>query len=302
MRSRLTAVYLGVAAACAAILLLGATASQAATGGLVYKVSKLRPLPAGEQASAKANCPNDTSVVGGGLQISEGNTATGMHSSFPFDDGDANAKPDDGWQSIANSRSAADKSLLAFAVCSKIGRFSYVVGGPQFGPDNSKIAAQAPCPAGQSVAGGGLALTQGGAETLYSAAGTHPIDLPSDADSITDDGWGAEAINSSGIGQAVTAYAICAKTGSYRYDEVERDAPAGAQTETRARCPKLASLTAGGVEARSIAGGNEVAAALPVDGGDSDMVPDDRWLGAINNNTLVNGTELWVYAVCRKLT
>src|SRR5215208_4897989 len=156
MLSRLTAVYLGVAAACAAILLLGATASQAATGGLVYKVSKLRPLPAGEQASAKANCPNDTSVVGGGLEIGEANTATGMQSSYPFDDGDANSKPEDGWMAVANSRSAGDKSMLAFAVCSKTGKFRYV--SPLLEPvaNNAQAAVDAPCPADRSVAGGGV--------------------------------------------------------------------------------------------------------------------------------------------------
>lgn len=279
------------------MLFTSVSESQAATSGLVYRISKLKPLPAGKQAAAVASCPQDTSVVGGGLEIGESNTATGMQSSYPVDGGDADATPDDGWRAVANSRSAGDKSLLAFAVCSKTGQYRYVARLKEPVANNSRAQVDAPCPPGRSLAGGGVKLSYGGASTLYTVGATLPFDTTADG---TPDAWRAVANNQSGINQDLTAYAICARTGSYRYANVKVNAPPGAQTERRTPCPRQASVTAGGVAARTSDLRPEVAASLPFDG-DGDMVLGDRWLGAINNNGTAP-VELRVYAICRKHT
>jgi hypothetical protein len=289
------AALLGLAAACLVALFPGG--SQAATGGLVYPVSKLKPLPAGKQATASAVCPKDTSVVGGGIEIDGANTATGMQSSYPFDGGDADLVPDDGWRGIANSRSAGDKSMLSFAVCSQTGRYRYITRVKDPVANNSQAQVEAPCPPGRLVAGGGVKLSFGGSNTTsYIAAGTVPYDLTGNG---TMDGWRAVANNQSGINQDLTAYAICASTGTYRYPLTQVNVASGQRT-VDAHCPRQFSVTAGGVQANTLDLRAEVAASLPFDGGDADMVRDDWWRGAINNNSPFNA-ELRTYAVCRKI-
>jgi hypothetical protein len=294
----------GRALGCGAIVLaaIGVCVSpaNAATGGLVYKVSNQKLLPSRVQATAKANCPNDTSVTGGGLTIIGGNTATGIASSYPFDDGDANSKPDDGWIGVANSRSAGDKAMRTYAICSKTGRYSYVR-DTTLVVDHAQNSLMAPCEEGQSVTGGGLTLS--GTSTVYAATATRPFD-GGDADADEDDGWLAAVYNDSNSPQTVRAYAVCARSGTYQYSRFgPLAAPNGQQQATYLPCAGTSHVVGGGAEV--LPGGAvdskglEVAAALPYDTGvDADAAPDDGWYAAGNNNSGV-GAGFANYAICR---
>lgn len=74
-----------------------AAPANAAKHSLTHGHSELKKLPAGK-------------IVGA-------NTATGIHSSYPVDDGDRGHKPDDGWLTHVNNNAGVPLDFTTFAVC-----------------------------------------------------------------------------------------------------------------------------------------------------------------------------------------
>jgi hypothetical protein len=279
-------VRLGTLLVTAALLAL-ATAAPADAAKLKYVISKQKPLPAGEVAFVKAKCPNDTKVTGGGIAILGGNTATAVRSSAPIDDGDGDEKPDDGWIGVALSRSAGNKEIVVVAVCSRSGRFSYVVQEGLMGP--GRQSAFAGCPAGEPLAGGGLELFT--IENPMNEGLAAASLLPSES------GFSAAGNNLTEDFAFIRVVAICANSGSYEYVEAEDTAPDGANFGVAAACPNGTKVTSGGVHPDSASTSVEVARAMPYqDGG---QVPDDGWQGTINNNNTGGEVDFSTWAVCR---
>ena len=272
----------------AAALLALVMAPPADGAKLKYVTSKHKPLPAGKVAFVKAKCPNAAKVVGGGIAIIGGNTATAVRSSAPIDGGDGDDKPDDGWVGAAISRSAGDKEIVTVAACSRKGRFSYVEQTGLLGPGRSSDTFVG-CPVGEPLAGGGAELfTMEGAPNEGLAAASL---LPSEA------GFSASANNLTEALGFMRVVAICANSGSYEYVEREETAIDGAQSGVAAPCPNGTKVTSGGVHPDSASISVEIARVTPFqDGG---RAPDDGWQGTINNNNTGGDVDFSTWAVCR---
>ncbi len=267
-------------------------AANAAKHGLMHRHSELKKLPAGKIVGATAHCPDGSSVVGGGLLIQGANTATGIHSSYPVDDGDRGHKPDDGWRGVANSRSAGDKKLMVDAVCSSRGHFSYEL-GLAGAPDGDQGGGYALCDPGDQVAGGGVELSKGNASLAVAAS--YPLDI--DVNTVPDDGWYGIASNESGSPQTVTTYAICARSGSYQYVAEDGSAPTFGQGAVAAPCPGGTGVVAGGGVTATSTTSVELAQTDPYSDGNHSP-PDDGWLTHVNNNAGVP-LDFTTFAVCR---
>jgi hypothetical protein len=281
-----------VVAGLAATVAWAAAPASAATG-LKYLSSPSKELPAGKIRATTVKCPDGSSVVGGGLTIKEPTTATGVHSSYPFEDGDPNLKPD-GWRGVANSRSAGDKRLKVTVICSTSGRYTYTSVSTNTVPNGANTPLGAQCPTGEVVTGGGIQLSKGNT-SLYVGA-SFPFDT--DADMVPDDGWWAEANNESGSLQSMTVHAICARSGSYQYIAADSGAPAFGQANAPAICPDGTKVTGGGGDTETITTTAEITMLepFPLDG--SDSKPDDGWRPTFNN---LSGVPLATtgFAVCR---
>lgn len=74
-------------------------------------------VAAGASVERSAPCRNDEHAVGGGVRLGGPADEARLVSSVPYDDGDADLLPDDGWRIKADNLSGAGKELKAFAVC-----------------------------------------------------------------------------------------------------------------------------------------------------------------------------------------
>ena len=108
--------------------------------------------------TAKAPCPDGTSVIGGG-----GNSS-GEHivGSYPFDDGDPNSKPDDGW-AFRTWAGAERGTVRALAVCLDV-RPEYRTGTGTLPVNGSSVPTET-CPATHHLVGIGARSKAPPAET-----------------------------------------------------------------------------------------------------------------------------------------
>ena len=72
----------------------------------------------GAQDGVDVDCPEGTAVVGGGLVNDSTDTGVNVNMSSPFDDGDADFIPDDGWSAYLNNDSADSVMFQVWAICS----------------------------------------------------------------------------------------------------------------------------------------------------------------------------------------
>jgi hypothetical protein len=118
----------GIAAAVAALALgVAGTAIPMATAGggggdtLHYRAERFNNVPANSQRGRRADCPPGTKVVGGGVKSSAGfRSGSGMmiNTSAPFDDGDGNGNPDDGWKGLVDIfQNAGGENIVVYAIC-----------------------------------------------------------------------------------------------------------------------------------------------------------------------------------------
>lgn len=86
------------------------------SGTLKYSADR-GTAPAMSFGEAAADCPGESRIVGGGTEA----IGVAFHPitiSSPYDDGDPNNKPDDGWQGEFDNYSSSDPGLItAFAIC-----------------------------------------------------------------------------------------------------------------------------------------------------------------------------------------
>ena len=147
-------------------------------------------------------------MTGGGVETtSENSPHVGVASTVPFDGPDANSKPDDGWLGSANNDTTQSEEMGVFAVCAKSGHYKYVHSDRKRLPDNSVVSADARCPAGTAVTGGGV--DNSGIDLGAEIAGSLPFD-GADVGFTPDDGWEGDAQNAhAGGATRMQAFAIC---------------------------------------------------------------------------------------------
>ncbi|HEU4356262.1 MAG TPA: hypothetical protein VFT27_11800 [Actinomycetota bacterium] len=74
-------------------------------------------VAAGSSSDRNVRCRNDEHVVGGGARLSGAADQGRLVASVPYDDGDTDMVPDDGWRVRADNLSGSDEELRAFAIC-----------------------------------------------------------------------------------------------------------------------------------------------------------------------------------------
>jgi hypothetical protein len=184
------------AAACATIAAALALAAAPAGAAITHvEIDKTFTGP----GSIKAPCPGGSHVISGGMGTFNGYGGILLTGSYPYDGGDRDAKPDDGWKVDVTNRGGLETA--ADALCSKqTWRYpSADFRFPRFDDGTGTVA----CPSGTHVVGGG-----GRAGTLI---GLLPGD-GKDSDKSPDDRFTVHTESGATGKTKGTAYAICGKS------------------------------------------------------------------------------------------
>jgi hypothetical protein len=178
------------------------------TGSFTYVTGPSLNLPAGGQVNAIADCPAGTKVTGGGVHVTGLSSRLEVSAFRPIDGPDDGFEFDDAWQARENNRSDEAATVRAFAVCLAGGSLNDVFSAGESLPLFSQGSSKVPCPAGTSVLGGGIFVTEPIDNTGYLIQSTEPFDGP-DGDTKRDDGWLGYALNETDTDQIMQSYAVC---------------------------------------------------------------------------------------------
>jgi hypothetical protein len=295
--SRLSALIAG-AGAVAAIAMLpvpGASAAVTSAGGLDYVTVKAS-TKAGKQTTARADCPDGTSAIGGGMSTSGSYGEQRLVGYTPVDRGDKNAKPDDAWVGRADNFSPAQRTMKTFAICGD-GRYDYRTGlNYTVGVDDYKQVGLGYCadPLHAVSAGVNYQRNEFDSVDLLRSVST---DDPAEPGTEPDDGWNVGVINGGSLANAVSLRVVCAK-GDYAYSELPFTAGGSSPTTGTAICPKSMHVVGGGLISAASPSEMSLSASGPIDAADSDRAPDDGWrVGIDNYDPFGKGTT--AYATCQ---
>src|SRR5688500_9053949 len=103
---------------------LGAGALAGSAGEFDYVV-KRAANGAGQQDGITRKCPQGTKVVGGGVFGAGGYNEQQINSMRPYDEGDANDAPDNGWQATVDNQTGGPVDVKVHAICTR-GNFTYL--------------------------------------------------------------------------------------------------------------------------------------------------------------------------------
>jgi Ca2+-binding RTX toxin-like protein len=177
-------------------------------------------VPAGQSASARATCPGETRVVGGGVGTTTASAVVQVDG--PQDASQLTDNTNDGdvarsWFSYIRNGSITTESYRVFALCSKDS--DAIVEATEFtaGHPLSDIG-RATCPEGRRALGGGIGTTGptlDGSAASYQTIMSNPVDetgvLANTQDGDVARGWQAAIFNQSGTLRAFKVMALCAR-------------------------------------------------------------------------------------------
>jgi hypothetical protein len=253
----------------------GLPASEGAVSYLEYRLSQ-ELVPARSHESHVTRCPRGTVVTGGGVYLTGGTPADEVASSAPYDGGDRDGRPDDGWFAEVNS-GAPGGTMTTYAVCAPF-LVTYVSRTATVAP-GKRQSATASCPAGETVIGGG-ARTGGTSRKTTLGATTHAAFFRA---------WRGSANNGTGRAIEVTAIAVCMRiptpVGVLTSDGGAVGVGRTSHLDLGCQVNGGRHPTGGG---SSVSGGllGEIAGTRPVDdGSDGDTIPDDAWETWVNNES-----------------
>lgn len=267
-RRRLRPFGLVLAAALALAVVIPGTAL-ASFGALSYPVHGPVNARVNGETTVTVRCPAGSHVLGGGQYVLAGDQNSFIHSSAPFDGGDADAMPDDGWRSRVDSINGASNTVTEYAICTTTQPVYRGKGGTLHSPTH--VLLRASCPSGDAAVGGGLDISAK-FNSAYVTAST-----PGPGASWDAHGWaGLGATN-----QKVTDWVICADA-QVTYRSVSRVIAGGSFTSASAPCPAAAHVVGGGVRAPDVGIADrdiDIRPTIfsPFDGSDGNSVPDDGW-------------------------
>jgi hypothetical protein len=183
-------------------------------------------VPANDYAVAAIQCPAESTVVGGGFATNQG-VYVYTHS-----------MNDNGWRAYGSNFNASNKLLNVYAVCMKyVSNASITQIVEQVSvPANSTGSAVAACPWGSTLVSGGYASKNDGTLRVYTST-------------KKDNGWQVYALNESGGGQLLNAYAVCLHSDKTTSSDIiwqGVDIPANSTKGTNATCPSGDYATGGG--------------------------------------------------------
>jgi hypothetical protein len=161
----------------------------------------------GSSRVAHVACPAGTKVVGGGVLMDGGDHSVEVGSSEPSDGPDSNSKPDDAWSGTGNNGTAGTIQMRVGAVCTSHGSYKVVESARTPLPDAAAATAEALCPTGTRVTGGGVDIR--GVDPSLEVQSSFPIDT-GDIGFEPDNGWSGTAYNDdSGQPDHMSTFAIC---------------------------------------------------------------------------------------------
>ena len=162
-------------------------------------------LPPDATKTRKVSCPKSQHVMGGGAAIFDATTDARLNSTYPFDSGDKDKAPDDGWKARGVNLVGSQHAFDVYALCTKR-KLTYKQDKlPQGGPGTSGHTVF--CPESKHVLSGGVKVTGPGYEAVLHYL--RPQDTSADANAVPDDGWLANVGNQSGGLKDVTAFVVC---------------------------------------------------------------------------------------------
>jgi hypothetical protein len=162
-------------------------------GGFSFVTEKDEVKGAGGSTSSesvKVACPGKTRVVSGGLSADAAPSAFTFNG-VPYDDGDGNGKPDDGWRLTGTNYRAGKVKIEGEAVCTKKLKPSYPAESEKVGA-NSQSQVSVDCPGDRAAVGGGM-TGRVGMNSSYPSGDT----------------WGMYADNYTNKKQTVESIAVC---------------------------------------------------------------------------------------------
>jgi hypothetical protein len=259
------------------------------------------PIPVGEIATKKVECPAGEHVLGGGQYIFSGTHEARLTASRPFDSGDAGKAPDDGWQAAAAGFAPSGGTLTVNAICgSKQPAYEEVRAqfASSVGDGGRTLSGKARCPDGTRVISGGGSI--GGD---WNAGGflSHLNPFPS-PDERPHKGWELGARDNVGGPSSfprnkARIHAICSRQRPV-YATAEAFAPPNSWADAAAECPAGTDLLGGGVWA-VLSFQQFMTISTFFDDDDPGQVPDDGWLAETDNTNGTFQTLLRTYAICR---
>jgi hypothetical protein len=166
--------------------------------------TETRPFNPAKRRTVKVACPDGFRAIGGGIEAPD----PLVSATVPYDGGDGDDKPDDGWKATAVNLDAIKRDLTAHVSCRKAGGWDlkYEIAGIGLGSGTSGSAGTM-CPAGAAVTGGGTAIAgPAGAVRVHES---FPIDAGDAGNDTPEDGWHGSLTNTS-VGSATgVIHAIC---------------------------------------------------------------------------------------------
>jgi len=265
-------------------------------GGVKYVQKRITSGIGSDVAGVQVPCGGKRwRAVGGGADLVQGFApAVYLLQSSPFDwnavhGGDADQKPDDGWEVFLREEAGPDLLVDVWAICVRRGAVRYRRDDEDIGMGEGATA-RASCRRRDSVLGGGFFIVP---VLVTEASILAPFD-GGDRGSRPDDGWTVHGFNHTGIGSIVGAHAICGRDKGLSYRSKAAAAPSMLATRSpTARCKGRAHALSGG----GSVGSGHIVESHPIDGPDRGKAPDDGW-----QVTLVTaaGFKTRAFAVCRK--
>jgi hypothetical protein len=284
-------VTLGLFGATVLGLLVPSPAGAAAFGTLSYQVQGPVATPVNGPRTVSAACPASSHVLGGGQYVFAGNREAIIHTSAPFDGGDADGIPDDGWRSTVDSLNSGHDQVTEYAICS--------TRQPAYRSQTTALSAPAEvelrsnCPAADAVLGGGVSISAG-----YSSAYVTTSDA---SDGVAWDGHAVAGLSGK-VHQRVTDWAVCAPVHA-TYRRAAAFAPESGFGEAAARCPIGTSVVGGGVRTPDLSFADEEdnmrpTISSPFDGPDPNAVPDNGWQVEADNWNPTYRFSVGATAIC----
>lgn len=180
--------------------------------GKVRYPSRTAMLRLGDTKTAKISCPAGTRVLSGGVYLDGSNSDVHLHALLPFDDGDGNSRPDDGWKVKASNLGGAKKQFTAWAFCREDIRPVYPDLGSLTGVNAGNPAgAGGACPDQTTSLMGGAGQIRGQPNTRR-ITGLEPSDNTSktEPDTVPDDTLVTQVENNSASEAEYGSHPICA--------------------------------------------------------------------------------------------
>ena len=157
-----------------------------------------------KKRTVRVACPDGFRAIGGGIEAANPLVAA----TVPYDAGDPDKKPDDGWRATAVNAFGAKADLTAHVSCRKAESWDlkYKSEGFSVG-DTASAAASTICQPGAAVTGGGTAIAgPGGSVRVHE---TFPVDFGDVENTTPEDGWQGNVRNDGMSSAQAVTHAIC---------------------------------------------------------------------------------------------